>query len=509
VTADTPTLRLGDRQVPLVLPSLRDARLHTAAVILTVHTVGITALGFRVSVFQILSAILAAAVVDIAFTFRATGKLVWPASGMLTGSGVALILRLVEMEAGDHWAWTGWHYYAVVAGLSVATKYLIRHRGVHLFNPSNVGLVAAFLIVGSDLIEPLDFWWAPLGPWMIFAYLVILVGGIAITRRLALLEIAVGFWLVLAAGLGILAASGHCMIAAWAPEPLCGGSFWTVLVTSPEVLIFQLFMITDPKTIPAGRRARLAFAVTLGLLATLLIAPQATEYGAKVGLLGSLVILTPVRGQFDRLFAATGEVRPPVGARTAFVHGVGVGFALAVVAFGVVLAGAPAREPARAVALSPAAATEVEVDPATLPPVTTSQEVQALNIDVDPSELAVTLAENLFIEAEAVRHGNGNLLAAAATGDRLTEMQRRVGDAISTGERPVPHYRFDSLALGVAEAGEGQSSAALSFEAIGTEEVITYDALGTELSRTTSEFSRTFVLRRVGGDRWLIAATED
>ncbi|HLU30748.1 MAG TPA: hypothetical protein VK088_03225, partial [Acidimicrobiia bacterium] len=72
MTAGTPTLRLGERRLPVVLPSWRDARLHTAAVIISVHTIGITALGFRVSVFQILSAILTAAAVDIAVTLRST-----------------------------------------------------------------------------------------------------------------------------------------------------------------------------------------------------------------------------------------------------------------------------------------------------------------------------------------------------------------------------------------------------------------------------------------------------
>ena len=44
-------------------------------------------------------------------------------------------------------------------------------------------------------------------------------------------------------------------------------------VSSPEVLVFLFFMITDPKTAPVGGRARVIYAVTLGLLAALLIAP--------------------------------------------------------------------------------------------------------------------------------------------------------------------------------------------------------------------------------------------
>ena len=82
-----------------------------------------------------------------------------------------------------------------------------------MFNPSNIGLVVVFIVFGSTRVEPLDFWWAPLGAGMILAYAVILIGGLLITARLGLLAAAATFWLTLAAGLGILAASGH----SWSP----------------------------------------------------------------------------------------------------------------------------------------------------------------------------------------------------------------------------------------------------------------------------------------------------
>ena len=59
-----------------------------------------------------------------------------------------------------------------------------------------------------------------------------------------------------------------------------------MLVFSPEILVFLFFMITDPKTIPADDVGPPAYAVGIGLLATLLIAPQTTEFGTKVAVLG-------------------------------------------------------------------------------------------------------------------------------------------------------------------------------------------------------------------------------
>ena len=139
------TLTLGGTAYPVTLPSVRDARLQVAAVIVTIHVLGQVALHFHVSVPQILAAILTCAVIEVTLTFRRTRSFVWPASAMLTGSGVALILRVPSTPQGDHWTTHDWYVFAGVAGFSLLTKYLIRYRGSHVFNPSNVGLVVAFL----------------------------------------------------------------------------------------------------------------------------------------------------------------------------------------------------------------------------------------------------------------------------------------------------------------------------------------------------------------------------
>ena len=143
------TLTIRGEAYPLVLPSLRDPRLHVAAVIITIHVLGQVALGFRVTVPQILAAILACAVIEVALTFRQSRAFVWPASAMLTGSGVALILRVVGTPANEPWSTYAWQWFAVIAGLSLLSKYVIRFRGTHIFNPSNIGLVVAFLALGA------------------------------------------------------------------------------------------------------------------------------------------------------------------------------------------------------------------------------------------------------------------------------------------------------------------------------------------------------------------------
>src|SRR3954453_7679432 len=215
----------------------------------------------------------------------------WPARALPTGNGVAFILRVPGTPHGDWWSFRGWWIFAATAAVSLLSKYVVKWRGNHVFNPSNFGLVLCFVLLGRTRAEPLDFWWGPMSWWMAFALGIILTGGFLILSRLHLLRIALTFWASFAVGIAVLAAAGHEMVARWHLGRITGTHFWWVLVTSPEVMVFLFFMITDPKTAPRDPRARAVYGVTLGLLASALIGPTTTEYAAKVALLGTLSIV--------------------------------------------------------------------------------------------------------------------------------------------------------------------------------------------------------------------------
>ena len=217
--------------------------------------------------------------------------LMWPASALLTGNGVAFILRVPGTQHGDWWSMNGWWIFAGTAAVALLSKYLIKWHGEHIFNPSNIGLVLCFLILGRSRATPLDFWWGPMSVWLALALGVILAGGFTILGRLKLLRVALGFWATFAVGIGVLALTGHTMLAHWHLGPITGFHFWLVLITSPEVLVFLFFMITDPKTAPRSPTHRLIYAVSLGLLASLMIAPTTTEFASKVALLASLAVV--------------------------------------------------------------------------------------------------------------------------------------------------------------------------------------------------------------------------
>lgn len=268
------SIQIGKTNYPLVLPRLNDSRLHLAGVVIILHTLGQVSLGFHVSVPQILIAIITCFVLQVLITFREQRAFVWPASAMLTGSGIALILRVPSTPVGAYWSFHQWWIFSGVAAFSLMTKFIVRRQGSHLFNPSNVGLVIAFIVLGSRRVEPLDFWWAPISnPAMIIAYAVILVGGTLITRRLGLLVTVVSFWITLCIGTAVNAASGQCFTSRWAFAPVCGTELWLTIATSPEILIFTFFMITDPRTVPRGRVARITFGALVGIVCVMLMAP--------------------------------------------------------------------------------------------------------------------------------------------------------------------------------------------------------------------------------------------
>jgi hypothetical protein len=256
------------------------------------------------------------------------------------------------------------------------------------------------------------------------------------------------------------------------------------------------------------------------MVCTLLIAPQTTEFGAKVALLAGLVVMTAVRYLFDRLLPEVSSepgrgdtlvdrmVAPggsELGPRRTFLRGAALGSVVTLVAAAVVVAGAPARQTAQAAVVETPVEVEIEAD--SVPPVTIAAEVEGLNDEIangGAGELAVALAEDLMIEGEAMRRADSSLLRAANDGQRLLAMERRVEVAATKGEFVVANYRFQSLHLVVVFTDGSQGGASLAFEAAGVVEHVTLDNHGLEVQRVETPFESVFVMRRGAGQRWLI-----
>ena len=153
--AGRPSLQIRGTRYPVLLPTLRDPRLHLAAVIVSLQVLGQVAFDFRLSIAQILVSLVTAGVLEFAITFRRQHVIMWPASALLTGNGVAFVLRVPGTEHGDWWSMKGWWIFAGTSAVALLSKYLIRVRGSHVFNPSNFGLVLCFLLLGAQRADPL------------------------------------------------------------------------------------------------------------------------------------------------------------------------------------------------------------------------------------------------------------------------------------------------------------------------------------------------------------------
>ena len=270
----------------------RDPRLRLALVISSLQVLGQVALGFDVSIAQILACLLACGLVEVAVVWYRTRALAWPASALLTGNSVAFLLRAPGTLHGDWWSLHGLPYFLLAAVGGLASKWLLRAGGRHFFNPSNLGLVAVLLLVRPPAVAPQFLWWGPSLSWPVLLALAVIVGGgLWILRPLGLLPMVAAYLGVFWVGVAAIAGSGACFSAVWSPAPVCHEAYWLDVALSPELLVFVFFMISDPQTAPRSPRGRLAFGALVALAALALMAFQPSEFGVKVAILAGLTLV--------------------------------------------------------------------------------------------------------------------------------------------------------------------------------------------------------------------------
>ena len=530
-------MHLFGREYAVILPSLRDPRMHVAAVLVTLQVLGQTVLGFRLSVAQILICLLTGALIEFVVAFFKDSAIMWPASGLLTGNSTAFILRTPGTLHGQWWSTHGiWIFVGVVA-ISMASKYLIRWRGRHIFNPSNLGLVLAFVALGPKLTEPQDLWWIPPGPWLIVTYAVLLIGGLLIAWELRLLGLELAFMAGFAAftALALALVPDHCMVASWHVAPMCGRELWQILVTSPELLVFGLFMVPDPRTVPDGRVARVAFGILVAILAVLLIGPTTLEFWTKTAILASLVIACALRFVVARFLAPLeGRERHRAGRRRPGWR-LPAALALALVLIGTLPVAADlsthSPEPAAGLAdgSTPSLVLTVGAGPAiggwvsdsaaaalpppsgsgpasasaqlwilpTIPDVTIASNVVAFDQSVPKSarRMAHDAVLDLIIESEARRAHDVKLAETGATGDGLKEFTDVINQDIAAGKIIQKTYSFDKVTLNLfLPKFSSQASRLVGVTLTGTSTFITRDASGNVLSQSSTPYSKSWGL---------------
>ena len=141
-----PILEIRGRAYPVVLPKLSDPRLHLAATITSLQVIGQIGFHFEVSIAQILLALGTCAVLEIAIAFRSQHVILWPASAMLTGNGVAFVLRVPGTAHGDWWGLRGWWIFVGTAAVSLLSNPFAAVPSVHTCFSLIIGTSCFFLV---------------------------------------------------------------------------------------------------------------------------------------------------------------------------------------------------------------------------------------------------------------------------------------------------------------------------------------------------------------------------
>jgi enediyne biosynthesis protein E5 len=167
-----------------------------------------------------------------------TGK--WPhlASAYISGISVGILVR-----SPAFWP------YVLCALLSITSKYVLRYRGRHLWNPSNFG-ISALLFLASDAAASLSIQWGN----YVLPMIVIWVLGITIVWRVKRFHITATY---VASFLAFAFLRSRITGNPWQGE--------IAPLTGPEYQLYIFFMITDPKTTVKGVRGQclVAFLVAL------------------------------------------------------------------------------------------------------------------------------------------------------------------------------------------------------------------------------------------------------
>ncbi len=165
-----------------------------------------------------------------------------PKSALITSLSLTLLLRAEGVIP-----------LAAAAGVAIGSKFMIRFRGKHVFNPANIGIVTVTLLSA-------DAWTTP-GQWGTALWLAALIAGAGcfVCHRAARLDVPLIF-------LGAFAALLFAR-AIWLGDPL---SIPMLRLQNGALILFAFFMISDPKTTPDGRGPRAVFAIATALIAYIL-----------------------------------------------------------------------------------------------------------------------------------------------------------------------------------------------------------------------------------------------
>lgn len=194
--------------------------------------------------FQVVAAVVGAAVVDVALGMgrRSAVVIILPDGALITGLIVALVLiagapAVVALAA---------------AGLAVASKYFMRTPQFHLFNPAAVGLLVSLVLFPTG-----QSWWGALADLPPPFIAIVVVAGALVANRVNRLPAVITF---LGTSFAAFTVAG---LVLGTNEPRVAEVFRVPFINAG--IFFACFMLTDPATSPARPGEQIRFAAVAAI----------------------------------------------------------------------------------------------------------------------------------------------------------------------------------------------------------------------------------------------------
>jgi Na+-transporting NADH:ubiquinone oxidoreductase subunit NqrB len=253
---------------------LKDARHFQILSLSLFLTYGITSLGWNTHLTRIVT-IFATCLLTQAFWIKWSG-VPWHSlkSAMVSSLGLCLLLKTNLLST------------AIIAGvITISSKFIIRFDRKHIFNPVNFGIIATIVLTGDAWISP--------GQWgsSFTTLYFIAAAGLMVLLKCGRIDISLAF-------IGSYFGLEFVRSVLWLGWPI---DHFGHMVTNGAILLFTFFMITDPVTTPNHAKARIVWAVMVGLLTFTLNHIFILASGAPIW---ALFIISPLTLVFDRFFKA-------------------------------------------------------------------------------------------------------------------------------------------------------------------------------------------------------------
>ena len=193
-------------------------------------------------------------------------------SALITSLGLCLLLRSNSPQT-----------MAIAGCMAIASKFLFRHHNKHFFNPANFGIIAALTLTNDAWVSPGQWgtdWW----------YILLFLGlGGVVLKQVGRWDTSIAF--LLSYG-GLEAAQNLWLGWSW--------DVWQHQFMSGSLLLFALFMLTDPRSIPNSRKGRWIWSIAIAICTFIL---QHYFY-LSTAIFWSLFIVSPMTMLLDMVWNA-------------------------------------------------------------------------------------------------------------------------------------------------------------------------------------------------------------